>query len=120
MESDIRVALTSALKTAMKRRDREALSVYRTALAAIANAEAVTAGAEHRAGAIEASVVGVGGAEVARRELAEPEIAAIVRREITERHTAAAVVRNSDADAAARLDREAALLEAALAGVDAG
>ncbi|MFG1926013.1 hypothetical protein [Cryptosporangium sp. NPDC048952] len=117
MESDIRGALTAAMKAAMKLRDREALSVYRTALAAIANAEAVTAGAEHRAGAIEASAVGVGAAEVERRALTEPEIAEIVRHEITDRHATASTIRAATAAPAAaaeRLEREAALLEAVL------
>lgn len=101
----------------MKQRDREALSVYRTALAAIANAEAVTAGAEHRAGAIESSPAGVGGAEVARRELTEDDVAEVVRGDIAERCAAAAALRAADPDAATRLTRAAALLEAVLGRV---
>ena len=116
VESDIRVVLTTAMKDAMKRRDREALSVFRTALAAIANAEAVTGGAE--AGAIESSPVGVGGAEVARRELTEDDVAEIVRGEIAERRTAASSVRAANPEAATRLAREAALLATVLAGMD--
>ncbi|WP_051570035.1 hypothetical protein [Cryptosporangium arvum] len=121
METDIRGALASALKSALKQRDREALSVYRTALAAIANAEAVSAGEEHRAGAIEASVTGVGGAEVARRELTEDDVVTIVRNEIAERRSAASAVRSANPVAAERLERDASLLEAvAGSGADAG
>lgn len=49
----VREALRSALASAMARRDRAAMAVYRTALSAIDNAEAVPLGQEHRAGGIE-------------------------------------------------------------------
>lgn len=98
----------------MKQRDSEALAVYRTALAAVENAEAVTAGVEHSAGAIERSPVGVGSAEVARRELTEQDVAEIVRREVAERQATAESLRVSNPDAAARLTRGATLLETLL------
>ena len=45
------------------------MAVYRTALAAIDNAEAIPLAEEHRAGAIELSALGVGRTEAERRPL---------------------------------------------------
>ncbi|HZE41383.1 MAG TPA: GatB/YqeY domain-containing protein [Stackebrandtia sp.] len=84
--------LRDDLKTAMKSRDRLAVSVLRSALAAIANAEAVgvtetvaSHGSEHVAGA----ALGVGAAEAERRRLTEADIRGIVAAEVAERTTAA-------------------------------
>ncbi|WP_205752193.1 hypothetical protein [Cryptosporangium phraense] len=110
MTTDVRAALQDAVKSAMKSRDRAALSVYRTALAAIANAEALPVEAAPKAGAIEASAVGVGAVEAPRRELSEEDVAAIVRREATDRLTTASSLESADPDAATRLRAEAALL----------
>lgn len=76
--SAIRTSLRTALTDAMKSRDRAAVSVYRQAIAAIDNAEAVPIEDAPRAGAVEASAVGAGAADVARRELTEAEIHAVV------------------------------------------
>ncbi|MFG1795454.1 hypothetical protein [Nocardia sp. NPDC049149] len=84
----VRDRLRAALSVAMKGRDRQAITALRATLGAIDNAEAVDVG-EHRAGGIETSAVGLGVAEVARRELTEADIEQIVRAEIAERHTAA-------------------------------
>jgi uncharacterized protein len=106
--ASLRAALRSALVEAMKRRDREAVDVYRTTLAAIDNAEAVPD--IGGAGAIEISPVGVGLSEVPRRMLAEPEIVDILRQEAHDRRTAADSVASERPVVAARLRREAALL----------
>ncbi|MFF3225531.1 hypothetical protein ACFYV7_22245 [Nocardia suismassiliense] len=84
----LRARLRAALSVAMKSRDRQAITALRSTLGAIDNAEAVDVG-EHRAGAVEGSAVGLGVAEVARRELTEGDIEQIVRAEIAERHTVA-------------------------------
>lgn len=99
----LRERLRAALSTAMKARDRRTVGVLRATLAAIDNAESVDIG-EHRAGAVEASAVGPGAAEVARRELTEADIADIVRAEITERTESADTY-----DRAGRPDRAAEL-----------
>ena len=66
--SQVRITLRAEMTRAMKRRDREATAVFRAALGAIDNAEAVAVGSEHRAGAIETAVVGVGRSDVSRRD----------------------------------------------------
>ncbi|MEV0060165.1 hypothetical protein [Nocardia sp. NPDC050718] len=88
-DSVLRERLRAALKPAMKARDRSAVSALRSALSAIDNAEAVDAG-DAKAGALEASAVGLGTAEARRRDLTEADITQIVHREIDERRTAAA------------------------------
>ncbi len=91
----IRAALRSAITRSMKRRDRQAAAVYRVALGAIDNAEAVPAGDHDRAGAIESSPVGVGQTEVPRRLLTEKEMIGIVVGEAEERRAAADVLDTS-------------------------
>jgi uncharacterized protein YqeY len=105
----MREVLQSALTEAIKSGDRPAVSALRSALAAIANAEAVEAvessedpGVTHPM--IAGSVPGVGATEVARRELTEVAQLAIVRAEIDARRSAA-----SGYDQAGRPDRAAAL-----------
>ncbi|MFI5499007.1 GatB/YqeY domain-containing protein [Nocardia asteroides] len=85
----LRERLRAALKPAMKARDRSAVAALRSVLGAIDNAEAIDASAV-KAGALEDSAVGLGAAEVPRRELSEADITAIVHREIDERRSAAA------------------------------
>ena len=86
----LRERLRAALKTAMKARDRDTVSALRSTLAAIDNAEAVDASAmAPGALAIEQSPVGVGVAEVERRNLTEDQVAEIVRTEIADREAAA-------------------------------
>ena len=98
----------------MKERDREALAAYRTALAAIDNAEAAPLGDEQRAGAIEFSPIGVGRTEVERRVLTEEDMAEIVRLDAQDRVATANSLAGASPDAARRLRREASLLVALL------
>ncbi len=102
--------LQSALVAAMKRRDRAAVSVYRTALAAISNAEAVPLEDGSSTGALEAIALGVGQSEAERRILTEPQLIEIVRREIAERQSAADSMANTRPDVARQLQYEASLL----------
>lgn len=110
----LRDRLRAALPAAMKARDRATASTLRATISAIENAEAVDAGSA-RAGAIEASAVGIGVAEAARRELTEADVVAIVRTEIDERQQAAEVYEGSGhAEKAAELRSAAAALSAFL------
>ena len=112
--TSVRTALESAVTRAMKERDRAALAAYRTALAAIDNAEAVPLGEEHRAGAVELSPVGVGRTDAERRALTEQEMAEIVRLDVQDRLATADSLASASPDAARRLRREASLLLALL------
>lgn len=132
MTEPLRDRLRAALPAALKARDRATASTLRATLAAIENAEAVdagsvrpsntapqsgssTGGGGRRVGAIEASAVGVGVAEAARRELTETDVVAIVRAEIAEREHAAEVYEGSGhADKAAELRSAATALAAFL------
>jgi uncharacterized protein YqeY len=115
----MRAILRTRLTEAMKDRDTQAVRVYRTAIAAIDNAEAVPLGADVRAGPVEASPVGAGAADVPRARLTAEEEIAILRAEVEERRGAADLVRSADADRAAALDRQADLLAALLASSSA-
>lgn len=114
----IRDALRTAVRYAMKSRDRSALGVYRSALAAIDNAEAVPLRREHRAGAIEASAAGPGRADVPRRDLTEQDMRAVVQGEIDERRAAAESLAGVRPAAERQLRDEAALLQEILDGTD--
>jgi uncharacterized protein YqeY len=103
------------LTQALSARDTVAVAALRSALSAIANAEAVTPAptgrtgpsSEHFAGA----VAGLGAAEAARRELTDADITAIVSAEITDRLSAADDYDRLDrADQSARLRLEATVL----------
>jgi uncharacterized protein len=106
--------LRAALNEALRSRDSVAVAALRSALSAIANAEAVPSantsrvvGSEHVAGA----VAGLGATEAARRELAEQDVAAIVGAEISDRRSAAGdYERLGRSDQSARLRREADVL----------
>ncbi|GAB2814238.1 hypothetical protein GCM10027176_18520 [Actinoallomurus bryophytorum] len=101
----LRRRLRDALVAAMKERDRVAVSVLRSTLAAIDNAEAVDATAPAGgSSAIESSPVGVGVAEVERRALSDDDIVQIVRAEAADREAAAL-----DYDRAGRQERAEAL-----------
>lgn len=115
-ELPLRDRLRAALPAALKARDRATASTLRATLAAIENAEAVDAGTgATKAGAIEASAVGIGVAEVARRELSEADVVAIVQAEISERERAAEVYAGSGhPDKAEELRAAAAALTAFL------
>lgn len=106
------------LRQAMRSRERTRVAVLRTALAAIANAEAVDAapGADPRAsigaGPIAGASVGAGSTEVARRVLSEEDISGILAREHDERlHAAAELDTAGVAARAQELRDEAAVLE---------
>ncbi|KAA9154297.1 hypothetical protein FPZ12_032340 [Amycolatopsis acidicola] len=115
--------LRDALKTALKSRDRSAISALRSALAAIDNAEAIpvdqsvdtTAGNEHVAGA----ALGVGAAEARRRTLTEADVRSIVENEVRERTGAAEdYERLGRAEQAGQLRAEAAVLRRHLEPAD--
>lgn len=113
----LRQRLRAALPVALKARDRVAVAALRSALAAIDNAEAVTAGPPAAGGlAIEQSPRGVGAAEAQRLLLTEAQLEGIVRAEVTDRESAA-----RDYDEAGRPERagqlraEAGVLRAHLA-----
>ena len=118
---EIKQRLRAALRAAMKARDPIATSALRSALAAIANAEAVPpepstgpprpAGDAHVAG----SVAGLGAAEAERRLLTPADVTAIVAAEAAGRRAAAAQYEASgNGDRAARLRHEAAVIESAV------
>jgi uncharacterized protein len=116
----VRARLSQALRDALRGRDQAATSALRSALAAIANAEAVAASAqpapatgnEHFAGA----AAGLGATEVARKELTESDMQAIVRTEIADRETAVRLyARGGHIDRADRLRAEITMLERVLA-----
>jgi uncharacterized protein YqeY len=102
--------LRGALRGALKDRDAAATAALRSALGAIANAEAVDTVPVDLVPA-----VGVGAREVARRDLTDDQVAAIVRAEVTDREAAA---REYDGlgrpERAERLRAEAAALTAHL------
>lgn len=89
------------------------MSLYRSTLAAIANAEAAPLDERSRAGAIEQTRRGAGAAEVQRHELSEDAIEAVVRREAAERRAASEVTAGPEATRA-QLIRDADHLEALL------
>ena len=97
MSEPLRDRLRAALPAALKARDRATASTLRATLAAIENAEAVDTGPV-RAGAIEASAVGIGAMEAERRVLTEADVVAIVRAEIAERGRAAEVYETDRVD----------------------
>ena len=103
---EARQRLRDALTEALVERDAPALAAIRSALAAIANAEAV----EHSGPA--KPKLGVGAGEAARRELSTEEVLEILRAEIGERTSAAAEYEKlGRREAAIRLRAEAAILE---------
>jgi uncharacterized protein YqeY len=115
----LRSALDQALRPAMKARDAAAVAAVRSALAAIANAEAVDVPQPEPAagGRIAGAALGLGAAEAERRELSEADIAGIVGTEITEREQAAGQYAAAGRDERAqRLRAEAAALRAVLDG----
>jgi uncharacterized protein YqeY len=90
---ELPVRLRAALTTAMKARDRAAVTALRAALAAIDNAGAVTPADDSVAptdGPIAGAVAGLGAAEATRRSLSDEDIRALVWAEVTDREEAAA------------------------------
>lgn len=109
--SGLRERLRTRLTAAMRAKDRTAVRALRSAMSAIDNAEAAPLDDHHRAGAVEASSLGAGSAEVARLHLSEEEVAAVVRREVDDRLSAAdEVERGGRLEAAAELRAEAEVL----------
>ena len=86
MADEIRDRLSGALKDAMRQRNADAVSAYRSALSAIANAEAV----EPDSGPGLRPRIGVGAADVARRNPSDAELIEILEAEVAEREDAAA------------------------------
>jgi uncharacterized protein YqeY len=118
---EIQERLRVALRAAMKSRDTVATSALRSALAAIANAEAVppepTTGPSALAGHahVAGSVAGLRAAEAERRALTGDDVAAIVAAEAADRRGAAAQYEASgNAGRAARLRHEAEVIESAV------
>jgi uncharacterized protein YqeY len=115
--ADLPDRLRQDLTAAMRERQRESVRVLRTALSAIANAEAQpnpdeTPTSTRSSGPIAGAADGLGAAEVARRELDPSEIRAIVQAERDERLTAAdGLAARGALDAADALRAEAALLD---------
>jgi uncharacterized protein YqeY len=97
------------LTDAMKARDRAAVVALRTALAAIANAEAVPA--QDVPTPRELPIVGKA-QEVPRRHLTSADVEAIVRHEVADRRDTVAQLRNRQQDEAVhQLEAEIAVLE---------
>ncbi|PRC41301.1 GatB/YqeY [Mycobacterium sp. ITM-2017-0098] len=112
-----RTELRRRLVLARKGRDACSTNALRSALSAIDNAETPD-GPVPSAGAIADSAVGLGSAEVMRRELADDEVRALIRGEIDERRGAAdQFAATGHAERAAALVAEAAVLEGILGGV---
>lgn len=118
-EHDVQTRLSQALRAALRDRDQAATAALRSALSALANAEAVDpgehaakpAGSEHFAGA----AAGLRAAEVPRNELTEDARLDIVRAEIADRELAASQYRQGGHAARAdRMHAEIAVLTAIL------
>jgi uncharacterized protein len=119
MSTGVRSRLQGALRAAMKERDMAAVSGLRSALAAIANAEAVplptTPSGRPPAGGQDVSTAGLGGGEASRRAVKEDEATAIAAAEVTERRAAAREYEAAGQHGRAeRLLREARAIESAL------
>lgn len=119
-EAGVRSRLSRALRDALRGRDQAAISALRSALAAIANAEAVDPGERPAAAADSAhfagAAAGPGATEAVRKELTETAVQDIVRAEIADRQTAIGQYRHGGhADRADRLRAEITVLEAVLA-----
>jgi uncharacterized protein YqeY len=115
LQSRLRVALKDALSA----RDAIAAAAIRSALSAIANAEAIPASDRHRAPVssehFAGATAGLGAAEAARRLLTDADVAAIVSTEIADRRAAADDYdRLGRPDQTARLRAEADVLAAVL------
>jgi uncharacterized protein YqeY len=115
-----RETLRNALLAARKERDATRVSALRCALSAIDNAETPDA-VEVDAPASEAiagGVVGLGAAEVARRELSDAQIRDLLRAEVDERSVAVEQLTvGGQTERAATLRAEAAVLGGLLGNV---
>jgi uncharacterized protein YqeY len=114
-----RSRLRGELVAARRAGDHIRISPLRSALAAIDNAEVpdeVPAAPTSAQGPFAASVAGLGAAEVARRELSEPQIRDLLSREVGERLAAARQYEDSGHDGRAAVLRAEAGVLTALAG----
>ena len=115
-----RRTLRDALLAARKNRDATRVSALRSALSAIDNAETpdrVVVDAPSSA-TIAGGVVGLGAAEVARRDLSDAQIRDLVHAEVDERLTAARdFTAGGHTERAATLRAEAAVLRGLLGDV---
>lgn len=110
----VRDKLRTALLRAMRDRDPETVSALRSVLGALDNAESSGIIAP-RAGAIEASAVGIGRADAARRELTDADVCHVIQMEIDERRRAAEeYARAGRPERVAGIEREIAAIRAAL------
>jgi uncharacterized protein YqeY len=107
-----RTKLRDALLAARKDRDTTRVAALRSALSAIDNAETPDNAQVDApsSGAIANAVVGLGAAEVARRELSDAQIRSLLRGEVDERMTAASAIDTTHTARAATLRAEAAVL----------
>ena len=124
-----RARLREALLAARKDRDAPRVSALRSALSAIDNAGAVPTATLGSAtpvnmnpdapasGTIAGGVVGLGAAEVARRELSDAQIRQLVQGEIDERLAAAGGIDATHIERAAILRSQAAVLSDLLGDV---
>ena len=112
----LRERMAAALTASMKARDRVAVSALRSALARVANAEAVHVDSAPRAGALHDAPIGAGAADAPRRELTEADVREVVEAEVVEHERAAAHFTDvGRPDDAARVGAEADVLRAFLA-----
>ena len=113
---NLRGRMSSALTEAMRARDKVAVSALRSALSAVANAEAVAIDTMPRAGAVESAAVGAGAADAPRRRLTEADVRLIVGAEVAEHDRSAAHLRDAGRpDDADRVAAQAAVLRELLA-----
>jgi uncharacterized protein len=114
-DDELLTRMASALTAAMRARDTVATRAIRSALSAVANAQAVPVDSMPRAGAVEAAAVGAGAADAPRRELTPADVRAVVEAEVSEHDRSAAhlaqVGRPADAS---RVSAEADVLRALL------
>lgn len=103
MNGSIRDQLQAGLPAAMHARDEARVSVLRTTLAALANAEAVDPSTPAPPGGLLG--------DVERRHLTEDDARSIVRRERDELHRDADELRRLDRPEADRLTAQAAILD---------
>ena len=103
--TDMKQKLQTSLTAALRAKDPVSTAACRTALAAIANAEAVESLGEGR------PALGIGAREMPRRHLTEDQMEEIVRREVVDLEAAAADYesRGRGDDARSLLDQSAAL-----------
>ena len=110
VSTDLHARLRAAMRDAMRARDRSRVSVLRTTLTAIGNAEAVDASPSRPGSGLYAN-------EVPRRVLSDDDALAIVRAARDEHLEAAAeMTRVGRTDVAGELAHQAAVLESFLDG----